>query len=191
MFEDIVKHYLNFPIKGIDFIDVLPLLQDKAAFNQLTAELGRLVTTPNVVTMEARGFLFATPLLTSTSHVQTIVPLRKKGKLPFAEGDLRTVSIEKEYGLDQMYYRISDLATCHPNGNVIEVSLLDDLIATGGTALGMAENLNKEHVTIDGHEYKIHVKEFVFIVELSNLPGKSRLEKLAPVRSVMSVAENI
>ncbi|MBQ9474563.1 MAG: hypothetical protein IJU81_09170 [Bacteroidales bacterium] len=191
MFENIVKHYLNFPIKGIDFIDVLPLLQDKAAFNQLTGELCRLVTTPNVVTMEARGFLFATPLLTNSSHVQTIVPLRKKGKLPFAEGDLRAVTIEKEYGQDQMYYRLSDLATCRTNGDVVEVTLLDDLLATGGTAIGMAESLNKERVVIDGREYKIHVKEFVFIVELSNLPGKSRLEPIAPVKSIISVAENI
>ena len=117
MFEDVIKHYLDFPKPGIDFIDVLPFLQDKKAFAEAIRQIDRCCTTPNVATVEARGFLFAAPLLTLSDHVRTIVPIRKKGKLPFAEGDLAKVEIEKEYGSDQVFYRRSDLAastTCSP-----------------------------------------------------------------------------
>ena len=183
MFEDVIKHYPDFPKPGIDFIDVLPFLQDKDAFRQAIAEIDRLCTTPNVATVEARGFLFTAPLLTDSDHVQTIVPIRKKGKLPHAEGDLVRVEIEKEYGSDEVFYRRSDLAACVAKDNVIEVTLLDDLLATGGTAQGIAEALNGE--VIDGR--RVVVKEFVFLVELPVLKGRKVLESIAPVRSLMSL----
>lgn len=184
MFEDVIKHYLDFPKPGIDFIDVLPFLQDKKAFAEAIRQIDRCCTTPNVATVEARGFLFAAPLLTLSDHVRTIVPIRKKGKLPFAEGDLAKVEIEKEYGSDQVFYRRSDLAACSVKDDVIEITLLDDLLATGGTALGIAKSLIGE--VIDGR--RVVVKEFVFIVELPALHGRHVLEPIAPVRSLMSLA---
>ena len=184
MFENVIKHYLDFPKPGIDFIDVLPFLQDKEAFRKAVAEIDRLCTAPNVATVEARGFLFTAPLLTVSDHVQTIVPIRKKGKLPHDEGDLVKVEIEKEYGSDEVFYRRSDLAACQPTGEVIELTLLDDLLATGGTALGIAQKLNGE--VIDGR--RVHIKEFVFLVELPALKGREVLEGIAPVRSLMSLA---
>ncbi|MBR6441100.1 MAG: hypothetical protein IKS44_03515 [Bacteroidales bacterium] len=183
MFEEVIKHYLDFPKPGIDFIDVLPFLQDKKAFAAAVREIDRCCTTPNVATVEARGFLFAAPLLSVSDHVQTIVPIRKKGKLPFAEGDLRKVEIEKEYGSDEVFYRRSDLAACTVKDDVIELTLLDDLLATGGTALGIAKALNGE--VIKGR--RVVVKEFVFIVELPALHGREVLEPIAPVRSLMSL----
>lgn len=183
MFEDVIKHYPDFPKEGIDFIDVLPFLQDKEAFRRAMAEIGCLCTAPNVATVEARGFLFAAPLLTGTDHVQTIVPIRKKGKLPHAEGDLVRVEIEKEYGSDEVFFRRSDLAACAVEGDVIRLTLLDDLLATGGTAQGIAEALNRE--VIDGR--RVEVKEFVFLVELPALRGRAVLEGMAPVRSLMSL----
>ena len=101
MFEEVIKHYPDFPKEGIDFIDVLPFLQDKKVFAEAIREIDRLCTAPNVATVEARGFLFSAPLLTVSDHVETIVPIRKKGKLPYAEGDLVKVNIEKEYGSDE------------------------------------------------------------------------------------------
>ena len=183
MFENVIKHYPDFPKEGIDFIDVLPFLQDKEAFSQAVAEIDRMCTAPNVATVEARGFLFTAPLLTCSEHVQTIVPIRKKGKLPHAEGDLVKVLIEKEYGSDEVFYRRSDLAACATQGDVIELTILDDLLATGGTAMGIAEAINKE--VIDGR--KIRIKEFVFLVELPALKGRQLLEKIAPVRTLMSL----
>lgn len=185
MYETILKHYPDFPKPGIDFIDVLTFLQNKGAFNNAIERLGYLCTAPSVATVEARGFLFAAPLLCTTTHVQTIVPIRKRGKLPYSEGDLVGVNIEKEYGKDEVFFRRSDLQACTPSADgTIELSLLDDLLATGGTAWSIAEYLNRE--VIDGHPVK--VKEFVFLVELPALNGRARLEQMAPVRSLVSLA---
>lgn len=183
MFEDVIKHYPDFPKPGIDFIDVLPFLQDREAFRKAVAELDQLCTAPNIATVEARGFLFAAPLLSSSERVQTIVPIRKKGKLPHAGGDLVKVLIEKEYGSDEVFYRRSDLAACTSDGDCIEVTLLDDLLATGGTAIDIARSLENE--VIDGR--RVHIKEFVFLVELPALGGRARLESIAPVRTLMSL----
>lgn len=183
MFEEVIKHYPDFPKPGIDFIDVLPFLQDKKAFADAIREIDRCCTAPNVATVEARGFIFAAPLLSVSDHVETIVPIRKKGKLPHAEGDIQRVCIEKEYGSDEVFYRRSDLAACRISGDTIELTLLDDLLATGGTALGIANALNGE--VVDGR--RVVVKEFVFLVELPALGGRKLLEKVAPVRSLMSL----
>lgn len=181
MFENVIKHYLDFPKEGIDFIDVLPFLQDKEAFRSAVAEIDRLTTSPNVATVEARGFLFAAPLLSVSEHVQTIVPFRKKGKLPHAEGDLVRVEIEKEYGSDELFYRKSDFAACVPNGDFIDVTLFDDLLATGGTVKGIIDSLQRQ--TISGR--KIRIKEFIFLVELPALQGRKILEQVAPVHALM------
>ena len=183
MFEDVIKHYPDFPKPGIDFIDVLPFLQDKKAFAEAVREIDRCCTAPNIATVEARGFLFTAPLLTISDHVQTIVPIRKKGKLPHAEGDLVRVAIEKEYGSDEVFYRRSDLAACQSSGDDIELTLLDDLLVTGCTAQGIAEALNGE--VINGR--RVVIKEFVFLVELPALGGRRLLEPIAPVRSLMSL----
>lgn len=189
MFENIVKHYHNFPIKGIDFIDVIPFLQDKQTFKDVVNKLGEMVTTSNIATMEARGFLFASPLLYGNNDITNIIPLRKKGKLPHAENDLRQVTIQKEYGQDEMFYRVSDFAKCKTSDEVIEITLFDDLLATGGTAQGIANSLNKETIDINGKKYKLHVKEFIFLIEITNIPGRKILETIAPVKSLVKVAE--
>lgn len=188
MFENVISHYPDFPKEGIDFIDVLPFLQDKAVFRQAIAELDKRITTPNVATVEARGFLFAAPLLTTSERVQSIIPIRKKGKLPFAKDDLHGVTIEKEYGSDEVFYRLSDIAASVPEGDTFYVSLLDDLLATGGTARGIAEALNRETVVKDGRTYKVRVREFLFLVELTDLKGAQFLSDLAPVHSLLKIA---
>lgn len=184
MFEEVIKHFPDFPKEGIDFIDVLPFLQDKKAFAEAIKEIDRLCTAPNVATVEARGFLFSAPLLTVSDHVEAIIPIRKKGKLPFAEGDLVKVKIEKEYGSDEVFYRRSDFAAARHEGEYIDVTLLDDLLATGGTAKGIVDSLQEE--VIEG--CRIRVKEFIFLVELPDLGGRKVLEDIAPVYSLMQLA---
>ena len=166
------------------FVDIIPFLQNKEVFKQLISDVAEACTTPNIIAPEARGFLFAAPLLTEAEHIENIIPVRKSGKLPFAEGDLHEVLIEKEYGFDKLYYRVSDIAAGKVNGDNFEVTILDDVLATGGTAEGLAESLEAQRVVIDGKEYGVKVKEFVFIVEIAELKGKERLEKIAPVRSI-------
>ena len=185
--KEVLKYYKDFPKEGIVFVDIIPFLQNKAVFKELIGRVAETTTAPNVIAPEARGFLFAAPLLTEADHVENIIPVRKSGKLPFAEGDLQEVLIQKEYGFDKLYYRRSDIATGTATGDVIEVTILDDVLATGGTAEGLARSLESLRVVKDGKEYGVKVKEFVFIVEIVELGGSERLRKIAPVRSITEI----
>ena len=184
---NIINHYPDFPKEGIDFIDILPFLQKKEAFNQLIADIDAHTHYPNVATVEARGFLFAAPLLTQSKLVQSVIPIRKKGKLPYNEGDLHDVAIQKEYGSDHVYYRLSDIAAGVPEGDTFNITFFDDILATGGTAVGIAEALNRETVTLNGREYKVKVKEFLFLVEFPDLYDHDRINAIAPVHSFAQV----
>ena len=113
--------------------------------------------------------------------------MRKSGKLPFNDGDLIEVCIEKEYGFDKLYYRLSDIAAGVPEGDTFYVTILDDVLATGGTALGIAESLEKLTIYRDNKPYSVKIKEFVFLVEIEEIHGKERLEKIAPVTSLMTI----
>ena len=185
--KEVLKYYKDFPKEGIVFVDIIPFLQNKTVFKELTAKVAEACTAPNIIAPEARGFLFAAPLLTEADHVENIIPVRKSGKLPFAEGDLHEVLIEKEYGFDKLYYRVSDIAAGKANGDCFEVTILDDVLATGGTAEGLAQSLESLKVELDGKEYGVKVKEFVFIVEIAELNGRERLEKIAPVKSITEI----
>ena len=185
---DIINHYPDFPKKGIDFIDILPFLHEKEAYNELIADIAAHVHCPNVATVEARGFLFAAPLLVTTQTVRNIIPIRKKGKLPFSEGDLHDVKIEKEYGSDHVFYRLSDIAAGVPEGDTFNITLFDDILATGGTAIGIAEALNREIILLNGKEYKVKVKEFLFMVEFPDLYDHDCINAIAPVHSFAQVA---
>ncbi len=187
-YKDVINHYPDFPKPGIDFIDIIPFLSNKEAFKQIVSDIDANVHCPNVVTVEARGFLFAAPLLAQSKLVQNIVPIRKKGKLPFAEGDLRGVDIVKEYGADKVYYRLSDIAAGKPEGDTIYLTFLDDILATGGTAIGIANALNSEKIHIDGKEYSVKVKEFIFLVEFPDLYDHALIESIAPVKSFLQIA---
>lgn len=186
-YKDVINHYPDFPKPGIDFIDIIPFLSNKEAFKQIVSDIDANVHCPNVVTVEARGFLFAAPLLAQSKLVQNIVPIRKKGKLPFAEGDLRGVDIVKEYGADKVYYRLSDIAAGKPEGDTIYLTFLDDILATGGSAIGIANALNSEKIHIDGKEYSVKVKEFIFLVEFPDLYDHALIESIAPVKSFLRI----
>lgn len=182
--DKVLKYYKDFPKEGILFVDIIPYLQNKEVFCRLTKLIDEACTTPNIIAPEARGFLFAAPLLATSQGVENIVPVRKSGKLPFAEGDLQEVLIEKEYGFDKLYYRKSDISAGKPTDDCFEVTILDDVLATGGTAEGLAQSLEALRIERDGKEYGVKVKEFVFIVEIEALGGAERLSKIAPVRSI-------
>ena len=183
-----LKSYPDFPTEGVHVVDIIPFLQDKGVFKDLVDDIGAACASPNVVAPEARGFLFTAPLLYG-GMVENVVPIRKKGKLPFSEGDLVTVDIVKEYGKDQVFYRLSDLAAGKPDGDVIPFTFFDDILATGGTARGIVESLNAQKVTVDGKEYRVKVTDFVFLVEIDDLPGRKVIEELAPVHSLIHVTE--
>ena len=187
-YKEVLKFYPNFPIHGVNFVDIIPFLQDKGVFKELIDDIGKACASPNIVAPEARGFLFTAPLLYN-GMAENVIPIRKKGKLPFSEGDLVAVDIVKEYGKDQVFYRISDLAAGKPEGDVIPITFFDDILATGGTARGIAESLNAQKVVIDGKEYRVKVTDFVFLVEIDDLPGRKVIEDLAPVKALIHVTE--
>lgn len=185
-----LNFYPDFPIKGVTFVDIIPLLQDKETFRSLTKDLAAMCVSPNIAAPEARGFLFAAPMLYAQDiDVQNVIPLRKKGKLPFAKGDLVQVEVMKEYGPDHVYFRKSDIAASRINGDTIEITFFDDILATGGTARGLALGLNAQKPTIGGKTYNVKVTDFVFLVEIDDLPGRSKLEDIAPVKSLIHVTE--
>ena len=188
-YNSALKFYPNFPIEGVNFVDIIPFLQDKEVFKSLVDDIAKACTSPNIVAPEARGFLFTAPMLYA-GQCENVIPVRKKGKLPFSEGDLVTVDIVKEYGKDQVFYRISDIAAGKPEGDVIPLTFFDDILATGGTARGIVESLNSQKVVVDGKEYGVKVTDFVFLVEIDDLPGRSIIEKIAPVKALMHVTEN-
>ena len=183
--KNTLKFYKDFPKEGIMFVDIIPFLQDKKIFAQLTDELDKIVTAPNIAAPEARGFLFTAPLLISKPEVENIIPIRKSGKLPFAEGDLQEISIMKEYGADHLYYRLSDIAAGKAEDGKIHISIIDDVLATGGTAEGIAESLQGRKIMKDGVECEVVINEFIFLVTLDELNGAERLEKIAPVKSLI------
>ena len=183
--KNALKFYKDFPKEGIVFVDIIPLLQDKKIFAQLIEEISNRLTAPNIAAPEARGFLFSAPLLLAKEEVQSIIPIRKSGKLPYNEGDLCDVEIEKEYGSDHLFYRLSDIAAAKADGDEIHISIIDDLLATGGTAEGIAQSMMEQKIIKDGKEYKVVMDEFIFLVELDFLNGAERLEKIAPVKSII------
>ena len=183
--KNALKFYKDFPKEGIVFVDIIPLLQDKKIFAQLIEEISNRLTAPNIAAPEARGFLFSAPLMLAKEEVESIIPIRKSGKLPYNEGDLCDVEIEKEYGSDHLFYRLSDIAAAKAKGDEIHISILDDLLATGGTAEGVAQSMMEQKIVKDGKEYKVVIDEFIFLVELDFLKGAERMEKIAPVKSII------
>ena len=183
--KEALKFYKDFPKEGIVFVDIIPWLQDKKIFTQIIDEIGARLSAPNIAAPEARGFLFSAPLMVAKQEVQSIIPIRKSGKLPYNEGDLCDVEIEKEYGSDHLFYRLSDIAAAKAEGDEIHISILDDLLATGGTAEGVAKSMMEQKIVKDGKEYKVVIDEFIFLVELDFLNGAERLEKIAPVKSIV------
>jgi len=188
-YSKFIKFYPDFPIKGVNFVDIIPFIQDKELFQHLCDDMAAMCVAPNVAAPEARGFLFGAGMLYGNNHIQNLIPLRKKGKLPFSEGDLIQVEIMKEYGPDHVYFRNSDIAASTPTGDTVEITFFDDILATGGTARGLAQGLNAQKVVIGGKTYNVKVKDFVFLVEIDDLPGRSRLEDIAPVKSLIHVTE--
>jgi len=189
-YKKALKFYPDFPIEGVNFVDIIPLMQDKETFRSLIRDLGELCTSGNIAAPEARGFLFAAPMLTVCDHVHNVIPLRKKGKLPYAEGDLVGVDIVKEYGKDQIFFRLSDVAAGKPEGDVFNVTFFDDILATGGTAFGIAKGLEAQRVVVDGKSYGIRITDFVFLVEIDDLDGRDVLSSIAPVKSLIHVRES-
>lgn len=155
-----IRDVPDFPKEGILFKDITPLLADVEAFRtciQLMAERLDGETVHAVVGIESRGFMFGAALADKLGV--GFIPVRKPGKLPAAT---YRAEYELEYGTDAVEIHQDALETGE------RVVVVDDLIATGGTA-----RATKELVERCGAE----IAAFVFLINLSALQGS---EKLAP-----------
>lgn len=158
----------DFPKPGILFRDITPVMEDPGAFAAAMAGLRGLVEGvewDKIAAIEARGFLFGAPLAREAG--KPLVLVRKAGKLP---GETRGISYDLEYGQAAIEVPAGSLRT----GD--RVLIIDDLLATGGTAAAAAQL-----VTAAGAE----VAGFGFLVELDDLGGKAVLGPLGPVFSLV------
>ena len=135
-YKDYIDNIHHFPIEGIIYRDIQPLLADGFVFNSAIKEMGELIGEDNLpqywVGIESRGFLFASAL--ALEFGGGVRMIRKKGKLPNKQ--LFSVSYGLEYGedtLEMAYIPQHDLGTC---------VVVDDVLATGGT-IQASENLCK------------------------------------------------
>lgn len=149
----------DFPKKGIIFRDITPLLQDGEAFKEtikLLANHAREKGANVVVGPEARGFMFGCPVASELNV--GFVPARKPGKLPREE---IKVDYALEYGMNSLCMHKDALK----KGD--KVIIVDDLLATGGTALAAAKLIEKSGAEVVG---------FAFIIELPALKGRELLK---------------
>lgn len=159
-FESIVISIPDYPEPGVVFKDVTPLFQDPSAFRALVDAIADHFSTrgiTKVVGAEARGFLIGPPVAYRLGA--GFVPARKPGKLP---REVYTESYSLEYGTDELQIHRDAL-----DGND-RVLIVDDLIATGGTAVAAARLARKSGADVVG---------FSFILELAFLNPREAIAK--------------
>lgn len=174
-----LRQFPDFPSPGILFEDIMPIFADHATFTNLTRALelqvaaafdtavGQKSDIDVVVGLESRGFLFGPTLALRLGA--GFVPVRKQGKLP---GKCVTEGYQKEYGTD--HFQVQEDAI-KPGQKVI---IVDDIIATGGSAAAAGNLVRK----LGGD-----LKGFLFMMELDFLQGRAKLD--APVHTLLSGQE--
>ncbi|HEX2026647.1 MAG TPA: adenine phosphoribosyltransferase [Nitriliruptorales bacterium] len=153
-----IREIPDFPQPGVSFKDVTPLLLDHVAFSTvvdaIVVSFGR-GTIDKVVGIEARGFILAAPV--AYHFGAGFVPLRKRGKLP---GATWAVDYELEYGVETLEVHEDAIRA----GD--RVLIVDDVLATGGTARAAIELVERAGGTVSG---------LAFLIELAFLDGAQRL----------------
>ena len=155
-----IRSIPDYPKKGILFRDITTLIKDAAAFkytNDRIVDLAKKIHFDKVAAIESRGFIFASTV--SYQLGKPFILLRKKNKLP---AETHSIDFELEYGK----------ATIEVHKDSIEkgekILIIDDLIATGGTAEAAAKLIE-----ISGGK----VAGFIFVINLFDLPGKRLIKK--------------
>ena len=157
--KEFVRSILDYPVKGVQFRDITTLLQNSSHFKQVIDEMtepwiGEKIDA--ILSIESRGFIMAGAIAYNLDTA--FVPLRKPDKLP---GETFKVSYTLEYGSTEMHVHKDAL------DNLQNVLIIDDLLATGGTALAAIELIEKfENKKIVGAG---------FIINLPELKGDKKL----------------
>ena len=157
-FEDLINTYKDFPKKGIDFKDVLGILQEPEVFYELIMRMCSSQIIKNseaIISIDARGFIFGSAVSFQSS--KPMIVARKPGKLP---GELVTQNYNLEYGENSLSIQKNSL---RKYDNFV---IIDDLLATGGTVECVAKLIDKSGKTVKG---------LLTVVELIELKGRSTL----------------
>ena len=158
--KDYIRSIPDYPKKGILFRDITTLIKDEKAFSETInqiVEKSKNITFDKIAAIESRGFVFASAV--SYIMKKPFIMLRKKDKLP---ADVHTVDFELEYGTATIEVHKDSI---NKNDKVL---IIDDLIATGGTAEAAAKL-----VEISGGK----VACFIFVINLFDLSGSDNLKK--------------
>ncbi|MEV6456356.1 adenine phosphoribosyltransferase [Streptomyces anulatus] len=168
-----IRDVADYPKPGVMFKDITPLLADPVAFTALTDVLAELCVrhgATKIVGLEARGFILAAPVAVRAGI--GFIPVRKAGKLP---GATLSQSYELEYGSAEIEIHAEDLDA----GD--RVMVIDDVLATGGTAEASLELIRRAGAQVAG---------VAVLMELGFLAGRARLEPGlagAPLESLITV----
>ena len=163
-----IRDVPDFPKPGNLFRDISPMLRDPLGWSEVMQRLGDVcdrLQPDLIVGIESRGFIVGTPLATQKGI--GFVPVRKPGKLP---GEVTGVDYTLEYGSDRLEIQTDALA----DGS--RVLLVDDLLATGGTAAASVELIQKAGGKLVGCG---------FVIELADLAGRRRLPEGLPIESLI------
>ena len=162
-YQHLIRDVIDFPKPGIVFKDIAPLLGNADAFADVITDLVDVASASNptaVVGIESRGFLFAAPLAVALGV--GLIPIRKPGKLPW---QVARAEYALEYGTDVLEMHVDAL---RPGDRVL---IIDDVLATGGTAGAAIELVEGQGVTVAG---------CAFVIELGFLAGRARLAISSP-----------
>ena len=166
--EELIMTYKDFPKKGIDFKDVLEIIQSPEIFQALILKMSSSEIVKNaeaIISIDARGFIFGSAIAFHSS--MPMIVARKPGKLP---GKIMEQKYNLEYGRNSL--SIQEKALKKFQSFVI----IDDLLATGGTVECVSRLLRANDKKITG---------LLTVVELSNLKGKLKFD--FPVESTISL----
>ena len=167
--RQLVRDVPDYPKPGIIFKDITPLLGDADAFAAATADMARPFLSSritHVVAIESRGFILGGPVAQRLGA--GFIPVRKPGKLP---SETRREEYALEYGTDALEIHAD---AC---GQGARVLIVDDVLATGGTA-----DATRRLVEVLG----ANVVGFSFLITLSFLPGRARIGEASSVHTVMT-----
>jgi len=157
-YKTYIKEIQDFPKKGVSFKDITPLLNKGKVFNQVInkfIEFAKSLNINKIVAIEARGFIFGAAVASKMKI--GFIPIRKPNKLP---RDSYSISYELEYGTNILCLHKDSIN--HDD----RVLIIDDLLASGGSAKAAIELINKTEGTING---------LAFLIELVELEGYKKL----------------
>ena len=166
--NELIQTYNDFPKKGIDFKDVLGILQEPEVFKELILKMSSSQIIKNseaIISIDARGFIFGSAISLQAS--KPMILARKPGKLP---GEIFEEKYNLEYGENSLSLQKKALTRYK------SYAIVDDLLATGGTVNCVKKMLKRKNKKIEG---------LLVVVELIKLEGRSKFD--FPIESIIEI----